>query len=400
MRPARLFAPLLVLAAACGLLAPPGEYTSGGDAPDAATEASDAIAPPAPPPPGDVPPPPGSAGTLFLVAGERDPTSPADDPAWSSDVWEGVLDAQGHVLAWNVRASAAIPGPYDSAAIVGAQLFTLSFGLGVNGGRGDALSEVAWAPGASGAWKAVGVGMPGGLDERARAIFGAHVVTVGGVRYQTDEAGTTTIFTKEVHVADIDTTMGTLGSFRDAGVQLTQPRSRVSAAVIDGVLYAVGGRLSNGAFSGAIETAKVDATMGTVGAFTAQPTLVNGGVEHKVWAPSVAGGGGLLFVAGGRTTYNNGGQPTNVVVVAQTTADGTVSNVRNGPPLATALRDLAITTKAGRLFAIGGDTGMNRVDTVYSATIAADGTLGAWETEPKLPAPRSGMIVVPYGGTP
>ncbi len=400
MRSARLFLPLVTLAAACGLLASPGDYTSGGDAPDAASEGGDALAPPPPPPPGTVPPPPGSAGTLFVVAGERDPTSPADDPAWSDDVWEGVLDAQAHVVAWNVRGSAAIAGPYDSWSLASGQLYTLSFGLGVNGGRGDALSAVGWSPGAGAAWKAVGVGMPGGLDERARTMFGAHVVTVGGVRYYTDDAGTQTVFTKEVHLADVDTAMGTLGNFRDAGVQLQVARSRASAAVIDGILYVVAGRVPSGAFSGALETAKVDEAMGTVGAFTQQPQLTNGGVEHKVWSPAVAGGGGVLFVAGGRTTYNNGGQPTDVVVIAQTAADGTVSNVRNGPPLPTPLRDLGLVVKAGRLFAIGGETAMNRVDNVYSATISANGTLGAWETEPKLPAARSDFVVVPYGGSP
>ena len=107
------------------------------------------------------------------------------------------------------------------------------------------------------------------------------------------------------------------------------------------------------------------------------------------------------YVLNGSKTFITNGQHANlIVVVAKTAADGTVSDVKNGPPLPTPLRDLGLAVKAGRLYAIGGETAMTRSNNVYSATIAADGTLGAWQTETKLPSARSDFVVVPYGGSP
>jgi hypothetical protein len=397
----RLAAPLSVLAAACGLLASPGDYTSP-DEPDSSTQTGgDAQQPLSDsPPPSDNYVPPGSAGILLVVAGQRDPLSAADDPAWTNDVWSGVLDADGHVIRWDALPAAPLPGPFDAIGTGNGQLLTLSYALGIGGGRGDALSAVAWSPGPNGGWKANGVGMPGGLDERARAIFGSHVVTVGGVRYIPIDGGTQTVITKEVHVADIDTTKNELGTFNDPGVTLVNARSRVGVAIVDDHIVVAGGRAPTPTgFTGTVETAKVDETAGTVGAFTAQPNLTSGGTDHRVWSPGVAGGGGFVFVAGGRLTF--AGNPTDVVVSASIGSDGTITNVKNGPSLPMPLRDLGLVVHRSKLYVIGGQTAANRVDTVYSATIAADGSVGAWETNnQKLPGARSDLVVVAYGGGP
>ncbi len=395
MRPARFAAPLLVAVAACGLLAPPGEYANGPDTLDASPEggsdaqqANDSL------PPEDNFVPPGSAGTLIVVAGTRDATSPADDPAWTSDVWAGILDADGHVVRWDTRTSAPLPGPFDALGVVNGQLLTLSYALGIGGGRGDALSSVSWSPGPNGAWKANGVGMPGGLDDIARAFFGSHVVTIGGVRYVTVDGGTQTIWTKEVHVADVDTTKNELGGFNDPGVSLNTSRSLAGVLVFEDHLVVAGGRVPSG-FSASVETAKVDVNAPSISGFTAQPGLTNAGAEYKVWRPSMAGSNGVFVVAGGRTDFKN--TPSDVVVVAKIAADGAVSDVKNGPPLPKPLRDLGIAIHRGRLYVVGGEGPANRVDDVYSATIAADGTVGAWETNnAKLPAPRSDLVVVGY----
>jgi hypothetical protein len=398
VRLVRLAAPLIALAAfACGLLAEPGGYANGPDTTDAATTTDgDAQAQGDAPPPVDNFVPPGSAGTLIVVAGERDPTSPADDPAWTNDVWAGILDADGHVTKWETLTSAPLPGPFDALGTANGQLLTLSFALGIGGGRGDALSAVSWSPGPNGAWRANGVGMPGGLDDMTRAFFGAHVVTIGGVRYVAVDGGTNTIWTKEVHVADIDTTKNELGGFNDPGVSLNTARSQAGVAIFDDHLVVAGGRIPPG-FTASVETAKVDANAGSITAFTAQPNLTNAGAEHKVWRPAIAGGNGFLFVAGGRTGFP--GTQTDVVVAAKIAADGVVSDVKNGPPLPKPLRDLGLVVHRNKLYAIGGEATANRVDDVYSATIASDGTLGAWEAaNAKLPAPRSDLVVTAYGG--
>src|SRR3954471_17672555 len=100
---------LALATARCGLLGAPGGYSGGGEEPgDASNELS-------PPGDGQVAPDgvvlpdgniiPSSIGTIAVVAGERDPTSPDDGPAWSADAWSGILDANGRVATWRIEKS-------------------------------------------------------------------------------------------------------------------------------------------------------------------------------------------------------------------------------------------------------------------------------------------------------
>jgi hypothetical protein len=385
-----------VAATACGLLAPPGGYAAGEEATPAATEAGTTDATTAPDvvvlPDGNVVP--ASAGTITLAAGERDPTSPADNPAWSGDLWSGILDANGHVATWRVGKSAPVVGPFDTSAVLSGKWFTLSFGLGIGGGRGTALSSIDWAPGPTGDWRVAGVGMPAGLDELARAFFGAHVLTVGGVRYEPNDGGTTTIFTDEVHVADVDVAKGELGAFAPAGVSLVDERARAGLLVVGGHAYVVGGR-SPGGVTASVELAKVDATTGAVQAFSAQPALKHGGQEHKVAEVALAGGGGFVFAAGGRNAAN---APVDVVLSAKIQADGTLVEWKTLTALPKPLFDLALVVHKDVLYAMGGQTAAGRSASVYSARVAADGTIAAWEEGANAPLPgkRSDITAVAY----
>jgi hypothetical protein len=240
--------------------------------------------------------------------------------------------------------------------------------------------------------------MPGGLGEPARAFFGKFVVTLGGTRDIPNDGGTVTVFTKEVHVATVDTAQTQLGNFGDPGTSLSQARSRCGVVAVGDRIYAVGGRGPSGILS-SVETAKLDAINGGVDAFADQPALSNGGAEYKVDKPSTTIGGGFVFVAGGRSNF--AGLPANVVLAGRLGADGTIAEWKTGAPLPKALRDLALVVKGGRLYALGGEidaAGQTRSDDVYSATIGADGTVGEWETtaNAKLPAPRSSLLAVAY----
>jgi hypothetical protein len=390
-------APLVILAA-CGLFAPPGGYSAGDDT--AATDGGGSDAPGT----NDVaqadgaPPPSSPDGTIVIVAGKRDPTSPADDPAWTSDVWIGDLDAAGHVAAWRVVPSASVAGPYDAVTASGGSLFTLSFGLGIGGGRGSALQSIGWGPGPTGTWHANAANMPGGLTDAARAFFGTQVVTVGGSRDVPVDGGTQTIYTKEVHVAAIDVAQTQLGAFGDPGISLLNSRSRAGVFSTGDHVYVAGGRSFAGLLA-SVESAEVDASMGSIGAFVNQPPLMNGGAEHKVYFPAMTATGGFLYVAGGR--INNGATPTDVALVAPLSGD-TVGAWKNVTALPKALRDHAIVGRGTKMYVIGGEivvgSTTTRSDEVYSASIAPDGTLGAWETSAnaKLPAARSGIVAIAY----
>jgi hypothetical protein len=393
---------LVAFATACGFLASPGEYASGGDdGVDASVETS------SPPtdattnpevialPDGNVVPAP--IGTIALMAGERQPLSPEDDPAWSADAWSGIVGADGHVTSWRIEKSAPLVGSFEAAGLVGNTWVMINFGFGLNGGRGTAIQSTSWAPGIVGDWKAGRAnGAPAGLDETMRAFFGNHLLYVGGSRTTpgVDGGPATTALADEVHVADVDAAMNTLGGAADSGRQLTTARARPGVIVSGGSVYVVGGRSASG-ISAAVETAKVDGAAGTVQPFADQPPLMNGTTAHKVFLPNLAVAEGYLFVAGGRISFANA--PTDIVLSAKINADGTLGAFQTVSALPKALRDFALVGFKGKLYVAGGIATAGRSDEVFSATVGADGKLSAWDnTNAKLPSARSDFVALAY----
>ncbi|MDB4940602.1 MAG: hypothetical protein JWP97_136 [Labilithrix sp.] len=385
--------------AGCGLLGAPGGYSGGDD--DGLDGSADTASPPdaAPAdtavtlPDGNVVP--GSIGTLAVVAGERDPTSADDDPAWSADAWSGVLDDEGRVSSWRIEKSAPVTGSIDSSGLVGTTWMMIDVGFGIGGGRGTALQSTSWGPGFTGAWVANGAfGYPGGLAEATRTFFGAHLAYVGGTRTVAVDGGTNTFYANEIHTAPIDASKNTLGPSVDGAVQLLHARARPAVAIGKDRAYVVGGRVPGGGFTGSVEMAPIDTGAGTFQAFVDQPSLTTGGAEHKVQSPAVALAGGFLFVAGGRAPGNG---PTDVVLAAPIDGvTGTVGDFKTLTKLPAPLRDHAFVAFKDRLYVVGGVGATTRSDAVYSARIAADGTIGAWDTDAKLPGARSSLAALAY----
>jgi hypothetical protein len=386
----------------CGLLGAPGDYASGGEGELEGGAEGSVIGEGGPVkdstvtlPDGFVVPSP--IGTIALMAGERTPTSPDDDPAWSADAWSGVIAADGRVATWRIEKSAPIIGSFDSAGLVGTTWMMINFGFGLGGGRGAAVQSTSWAPGIVGDWRAARAnGAPGGLDESSRVFAGSHLFYVGGTRTKpgVDGGPPTTFFTQEVHVADVDAANNSLGSSNDTGKQLVDARSRCGVLATSTNLYVVGGRGSGGII-GSVETAKLDVGAGTLQAFASQPALMTGGAEHKVFQPNVVAADGYLFVVGGRINVSSA--PTDVVLSAKINADGTLAAWQTVTKLPKPLHDVALVGFKGHLYVAGGVGATTRSDDVYSATINADGTLGAWDgSNAKLPAPRSDFVTLAY----
>jgi hypothetical protein len=392
----------------CGLLASPGDYTSGGTTDD--PDAGDASIETTPLADGQTPPPdavvlpdgfvvPSSIGTIALMAGSRDPTSADDVPAWSADAWSGVLAADGSIAAWRIELAAPISGPFDSAGLVTGTWVLVNNGFGIDSTRGTAVQTTKWGPGIVGDWKAAAAnGAPGGLVEFTRAFYGAHCFYIGGTRTNpgVDGGPATTFFTKEAHLSTVVPATPDLGASADTGIQLNDARSRPGVIIRDGAAYVVGGRAPVGpaGVSGSVEMANVDLATGTLQAFAEQPALMNAGSAYQVISPSLAIANGYLFVAGGRS--NNVGAPTDVALSARIKADGTLDAFQNVTTLPTPLHDFAFVAVKGRLYIAGGVTTTTRTDAVYSATIKADGTLSAWRAETKLPSPRSDFVALTY----
>ena len=402
----RIMAPIGAVAVAvvtlqCGLLGSPGEYATGGEttldaasvetsSPNDATTQPEVVVLPD----GNVVPQ--SIGTLALMAGERQPTSPEDDPAWSADAWSGILASDGRVATWRIEKSAALVGSFDSAGLIGNKWVMINVGFGLFGGRGTAIQSTSWAPGIVGDWRANrATGNPGGLDEPTRAFFGAHLAYVGGTRTEpgVDGGPATTTFTKEAHISDVDVAMNQLGASADSGQQLVVARSRSAVLHAGASLYVVAGRGPAG-LTASVEMAPVDVAAGTIAAFVEQPLLMNAGAEHKIYGASLAVAEGYLFVAGGRNAAN---APGVVVLSAKIGAGGTLGPFQNVTALPKPLRDFAFVAFKGKIYVAGGIGATTRSDEVFSATIGPDGKLGTWDSSnAKLPGPRSDFVALAY----
>jgi len=394
----------VLASAACGLLGAPGEYATASG--ESSPEGSVGPTPEAGPGQPDVivledgKVIPASAGTIALVAGEREPTSGDDDPAWSSDAWSAILSADGHVERFRIDVSAPITGSFDCAGLIGPSWFMLNTGFGLAGNRGTAIQSTSWAPGVVGDWRAARANPPGGLDEHARAFFGTHVAFIGGTRTTAgvDGGPATTVFVNEAQRGTVDPATGLLGTTSNSGSELVLARSRPTVVFAGGHLYVVGGRaaVTNGV-TGTVEMANADGTAGTIAAFATQPAMMVGGAEHRIFTPGVVVANGYLFVAGGRVNTN---APTDVVLSSKIDpATGALGDFQELTKLPRPLRDFAFVAHQGRLYVFGG-VGVGtplRTDEVLTTTIAADGTIGAWDpANARLPGRRSDFVALAY----
>ena len=366
----RLCVPTTALLAAvvtvhCGLLGAPGEFAAGGeDTADASAEASaptDATMQPEAVVLADGYVVPTSIGTIALVAGERQPLSPEDDPAWSADAWSGVIGADGRVVTWRIEKTAPLVGSFDSSGLVGNTWMMINVGFGLSGNRGTAIQSTSWTPGILGDWRAARAnGAPGGLDEFARAFVGDRLAYVGGTRVAAgiDGGPPSTYFTKEVHLATVDAAKNELGASANAGQELVVARSR-SVVLLSGTsLYVVAGRVPSG-LTASVEMAKMDVVAGTLQPFVEQPALMNAAAEHKISGPALVAAQGYLFVAGGRTAAL---APTEIIQSAKIGADGTLSPFQTLTVLPKPLRDFAFVAFKGKLYVLGGVGATTRSD--------------------------------------
>ncbi len=117
-------------------------------------------------------------------------------------------------------------------------------------------------------------------------------------------------------------------------------------------------------------------------------------------AVAVAAWNGRLYVSGGRATSS--GVPQTTVYSAAINADGTVGSwTTESNSLPATLRNHAMVAWNGRLYVTGGanDVAGTSQNTVYSAPINSDGSVGSWTTELNvLPAVRRAHAMVAWNG--
>ena len=136
-----------------------------------------------------------------------------------------------------------------------------------------------------------------------------------------------------------------------------------------------------------VVSATIDAN-GSVGTFTAAGDLP----EARGWL-AAANWGDQVYVAGGILDFGTGAL-SNSVLAADAT--GAILAFRKVATLSPRMR-LGLIATQGQLVAAGGLTGSTIARDVSSATIAADGSLGGWDSRADLPEGRYAFGMTPLG---
>lgn len=171
-----------------------------------------------------------------------------------------------------------------------------------------------------------------------------------------------------------------LGSW-SATTNLPAARSGNGAVAANGFLYLVGGIDGSGTVVPTVYVAPVNAN-GTLGTWTTTTP-----VPTPVRSTRPAFYNGYLYVAGG----TNGSANSATVYYARVNANGTLGNWATTTSLPQAQVSHSTVAYNGRLYIVGGNPG-SCISTVRYATINANGTLGGWSTTSALPDARCGIV--------
>ena len=156
-------------------------------------------------------------------------------------------------------------------------------------------------------------------------------------------------------------------------------------------LYVMGGFQNTTAYSNIYS-----ATIGNTGA-AGLTTLPLGTFVQEGLLPSAVGAAGVavtknrVYLLGiTRSTTFSG---TNETIVGDIDANGNAVNWRAGPSLPTTIGNPSVVTTKNRVYVIGGtNSSGTHLNTVYSAPINQDGSLGTWTNDTEVPATGSSGI--------
>jgi hypothetical protein len=199
---------------------------------------------------------------------------------------------------------------------------------------------------------------------------------------------------------------------------LPNPMTGLRAVAVPGTSSTSAFAIVTGGFDGTANTTTVwannlnqDGTVGSTTNTTWATITVNPlptTLAHHAMAEAddtnslVAVGKRYIYVIGGQVNFTDAPGGTNTVYVASvdstTGAVGTWTASTNTLP--NSLLGLSATVHNGFLYVAGGlDTNGNPVNTVYSAPVNADGTIGTWTTATNaLPIKRAFGTMVVFGG--
>jgi N-acetylneuraminic acid mutarotase len=296
---------------------------------------------------------------LYVVGGET---------AWSNSLLKSVeratINADGTLGNFSTVAGVSLVTArgHHTSEMVGNYLYILG-GYGLNGSSGSYVSSVERAAinpdGALGGLSTLAsVSLATARTSVASTVIGNYLYVMGGANV----GGYLTSVERAPINAD-----GTLGTFTAVGT-MTTPRSGLASAVIGNYLYILGGY--NGVGLTSVERAPINSD-GTLGAFTAVGTMTTPRQSHSCVVID-----SYLYVLGG----GNNSTSLNSVERAPINADGTLGAFTAVGTMTSVRSGLASVVIGNYLYALGGwDLDMEYgVSSVERALINSNGTIGAF----------------------
>jgi hypothetical protein len=165
---------------------------------------------------------------------------------------------------------------------------------------------------------------------------------------------------------------------------LPKVRARSGAVYTNGFVYVIGGMDNNRDVATAYY-APVDAS-GTIGPWKTTTRLPGG---RRTVRPAYFNG--FMYFAGGNSGFGVN-QFHDEVYVARVNTDGTLGAWSATTPLPTPQTSHSTVAYNGFLYIVGGNVGVNCTNKVLVSRIGAGGALGAWQSTSSLPLPRCGNV--------
>ena len=241
------------------------------------------------------------------------------------------------------------------------------------------MTAFALSPGEVGIWAST-TPLPVGLAYTNSVIYNGYVYKIGG------STGLEEINT--VYSAPLNSN-GTLGNWSTT-TPLPQNLSNSTSVVYNGYVYVIGGTINDSSRLNTVYSAPLNLN-GTVGDWTASTNTL----PQTLNATTSIVYNDYVYVMGG---FN--GSPLNTVYSAQLN-NGTVGTwATSTNTLPQGLDFASAITYDGYAYIMGGLGSINTYsDNIYSAPLGANGTIGAWSTSPnKLPRALFGHTTVTYNG--
>jgi hypothetical protein len=222
-----------------------------------------------------------------------------------------------------------------------------------------------------------------GVTEAAPIVTGDRVHLIGG-----RDTSNATVAT--VQSATFNAGTDVLGAFSSGG-SLAAARKGAMVERVGNYVYVLGGQGSSGTNLTSVERAAINGD-GSLGAFA---TVAGVALTVGRYNSTSVNTGSYLYVAGG------GWGPLASVERAAINADGSIGNFSGAGITLNVARWTAAGARIGNTwYVIGGEDAAGALSSIEKATVAADGSLGAFTTDARsLSVKRNRLTAVALSGT-